>query len=72
MARKRPPQPTLEVDWFSRLVQFTGYLLIVGIIVFWGITDRISPVAVGAATALLVFDQGRTALRRLGETSRDA
>lgn len=52
-------------DGFSRLVQFTGYLLLVGVVIFWALTDRVSVPVIGAATTLLVYDAGRTALRSL-------
>jgi hypothetical protein len=62
-----PPPEQPKSDWFSRMVQITGYLMIVGVIVFWAITDRVSVPVIGAATTMLVYDAGRTALRSLGQ-----
>lgn len=52
-------------DQFSKLVQFTGYILLVGVVIFWAVTDRVSVPVIGAATTLLVYDAGRNALKKL-------
>lgn len=56
-----------EVDWFSRLVQVTGYVGLVFVVVFWALTDRVAIEVIGASTTMLVYDAGRTALRNLAD-----
>lgn len=56
-----------QTDSFSRLVQFTGYILLVALFPFWAVTDRISVELIGVGTTLLVYDAGRNALRNLAK-----
>lgn len=66
-SRQQKPKSTNPAVWFSLLCQMTGYGGLVFVMVFWALTGRVAIEVIGAATTLLVYDGGRTALRTLAE-----
>lgn len=66
----QPPQPPEELPWserFTRIVQTTGYIGFVFVIVFWALTERVQIEIIGASSTLLAYGIARSGLRDFAE-----